>query len=379
MRRGIGYFIDGPLSPRSWKFGSVKHSSQREDADGGDGETLAIGGTKSSALMRHLLKRRCSGSSKESLQGMSGSTLASVDAKAVGLTLSQHHRPRRCSRSSRKRLSVTLPARRAMTPIPDSPNAGELTYEGAISAIEARAVEIAAQAAELRAKAAAIDEETKHVKELFSQQQHGGVRRKSRSQSVTQHAMIRRRRQRSTTKSSQMQKVLLGEEALAKVRTAVVAVHEAADTAKNARIELTPPKLMTSRADNLVTLEELVGPKPPCDWRDEWVAMVCEFHRSVNRPLKGSPPPREMSEDALEALRGGALRGTRCGARTLRTTSSRRCGTIGRRAARRSSPRRATSRRASRARCATATAATPRRRTRCATSSTSKPSSRARR
>jgi len=107
-----------------------------------------------------------------------------------------------------------------------------------------------------------------------------------------------RQLRRDPTLGSRFSQILLPG-TLSKVRSAVVAVQSTGDEVQQVLQLLTPRRGATYRAYNLVTLEELIGPKPNHRWSDEWVEMVCEFHRTTNRPIKGSPEPSTMSNYEL--------------------------------------------------------------------------------
>ena len=84
------------------------------------------------------------------------------------------------------------------------------------------------------------------------------------------------------------------------VRKSIVAIQEAADSTSSILQSLTPERDATSRADNLLALEELIGTKPARSWKDEWVDMVCEFHRTTGRCVdKDCPPIDEMTDEDL--------------------------------------------------------------------------------
>ena len=112
-----------------------------------------------------------------------------------------------------------------------------------------------------------------------------------------------RRRNRSEQEARlQLARQLLGddEQLVNVVRKCIVAIQKAADSTSSILQNLTHERDATSRADNLLALEELIGSKPARSWTDEWVDMVCEFHRTTGRRVdKDCPLIDEMSDEDL--------------------------------------------------------------------------------
>ena len=128
----------------------------------------------------------------------------------------------------------------------------------------------------------------------------GSLNRNPRSEKTRLHESIRIDRM-SHSETSQKDLALAATRAVSTLREISLAVDELGDTTQKLIRANNPRKLLTTRADTLATLNELIGDKPIRSWEEEWVPMVCDFHMMTNRPIKGSGLPQEMGMPALTA------------------------------------------------------------------------------
>ena len=92
-----------------------------------------------------------------------------------------------------------------------------------------------------------------------------------------------------------------GEKLTDTMRDSLVTLSRAGEFAKGLLDKLSTERDATTRAGHLVTLQELIGDKPPHSWETEWVGMVCEFHRTTGQQVdEHAPPVESMSEKELE-------------------------------------------------------------------------------
>lgn len=119
---------------------------------------------------------------------------------------------------------------------------------------------------------------------------------------ASQKARRRARRRNATASSSVLAELGDNGDLVETVRRTIVAIQTASDRAVGLLQNIVRERDATSRADNLLALDELVGSKPARSWQDEWVAMVCEHHQTTEFKVDDDCPPistlseKELSE-----------------------------------------------------------------------------------